>query len=127
MAVFHLQSRDINHYIIRREIIKDIALREITEAQVSGQRHGHAGEHADAGRVVGNAREAVHSRCFERAVDEEAIVVADEGEGDDADGLEDAVVNQEAPFELAAKLGCLDGALRYDGQDDDHHRDQGEA
>jgi hypothetical protein len=39
------------------------------------------------------ASEAVHGGCFEGAVDEEAVVVADEGERDDADGLEDAVVD----------------------------------
>jgi len=45
---------------------------------------------------VRDARKAVHGGLAQGSVDKEAVVVADEGEGDDADGLEDSVVDKEA-------------------------------
>ena len=48
--------------------------------------------------------------------------MADEGEGDDADGLEDACVDgEEWEGELAARGGRDAESLGYDGYDDDEH------
>ena len=52
-------------------------------------------------------------------------MVADEGEGDNADGLEDTVVDQQAAFELASQVGRLERSLGDDRDDYNHHGDQG--
>lgn len=43
-----------------------------------------------------DACKAVHGRLAQGPVDQEAVVVADESEGDDPNGLEDSVVDEEA-------------------------------
>ena len=49
-------------------------------------------------------------------------MVADEGEGDYADGLEDAGVDgEEREGEFPARRGVDEEALRDDGEDDDEH------
>ena len=48
-----------------------------------------------------NSCEAIERRLSKRAVYEEAVVVADECEGDDTDGLEDARVDQEGALKRA--------------------------
>lgn len=72
--------------------------------------------------------EAVESRCLEGAVYEEGVVVTDEGEGDDSDGLKYAIIDgEQAPAEGASGV-CRDREnLGHYGQEDDHHADQGQC
>ena len=51
-------------------------------------------------------------------------MMTDEGEGYHADGLEDAVVDEEAALKLPAELRRLDRSLRDDGEKDNDHRDE---
>ena len=50
-------------------------------------------------------------------------MVADEGEGDYADGLEDAGVDEKGTFYGAFEVGRREGSLDYDCEDDDEHGD----
>ena len=54
-------------------------------------------------------------------------MVAHERKRDDADGLEDAVVYEQASSEWTAQVGRLHRPLSDDGKDDDDHGDQGET
>ena len=72
--------------------------------------------------------EPVQRRRAQAAVDEERVVVADEREADDADGLEDAAAEEcEACARVAFELRVDVRAFDEDGEDDDDHADEREA
>jgi len=73
---------------------------------------------------VRNACKSIDSRFAEGTVDEEAVVVADEGESDYADCLEDAGADDEVATELALQFGGYAEGLRDYGHYDDSHADQ---
>lgn len=118
------QSCDVDHEIVCWEVVEDVALSLVAEDEVAAQCHDDAGNHGDTGGVVCDFGETIHGRCSQRAVDEKAVVVAYEGEGDDADGLEEAVVDEEATFELSSHGGGEKWTLGYDGDYDYEHADQ---
>ena len=90
----NLQSSNINNYIIRGEVIQDIALGLIAKRQVPSERHDETSQHGNSSREMRDSCEAVHGRRFERAVNKKTVVMADEGKRDDADGLEYTIVNE---------------------------------
>ena len=120
---FYSQSCNINHGIVGGEIIQDIALREVAEAQITGQCHCHAREHADTSREMRDFGETVHSWCLQRAIDEERVMMTDKGEGYDANRLEDTGVDQKVASKRAADVGWLNRTLRDDCDDYDGHGD----
>jgi len=73
---------------------------------------------------VCNACKSIDRRFAERAVDEEAVVVADEGESDYANCFEDAGADDEVAAELALQFGGYAESLRDYGHYDDGHTDQ---
>lgn len=62
-----------------REVVKNVALCERPEGEEAGERHGEAGDERDEGAVVGDGGKAVDGWCTEGAVNEEGVVVTDEG------------------------------------------------
>ena len=71
-----------------------------------------------------NACKSIDRRFAERAVDEEAVVVADEGESDYANCFEDAGSDDEVTAKLALQFGGYAESLRDYGHYDDGHTDQ---
>ena len=47
------EAGDIDDYIIRREVVEDVAFGHGAEGDEAGEGHGKACEHADGGTVVG--------------------------------------------------------------------------
>ena len=76
-----LQSCNVDHDIIAGEVVEHVALGPVAKRQKTSQRHDQAGQHGDGSGEVGDAGEAVESGFLEGAVDEEAVVVADESWG----------------------------------------------
>ena len=74
-----------------------------------------------------NACKSIDRRFAEGAVDEEAVVVADEGESDYADCFEDAGADDEVATKLALRFGGYTEGLRNYGHYDDSHTDQCQA
>jgi len=112
---------------VRGEVVEHVALSVGAEGEEAGKGHDQAREHGHAGRPVGDAGEAVEGGLAQRAVDEERVVMADEGKGDDADGLEDAGCDQEQAAQGAAVVAGDADALGDDGDDDYEHADQREG
>lgn len=97
------------------EVVEYVAIGEGAEGEEAGEGHGEAGEEGDYGADVGEEGEAGEGGRGKGGVDEEGVVVADEGcgvldwllgggkgegtgeggqtEGYDADGLENADVD----------------------------------
>ncbi|KFZ03873.1 hypothetical protein V502_10585, partial [Pseudogymnoascus sp. VKM F-4520 (FW-2644)] len=63
------------------EVIEHVAIGEGAEGEEAGEGHGEAGEEGDDGADVGEEGEAGEGRRGEGGVDEEGVVVADEGCG----------------------------------------------
>lgn len=68
-----------------------------------------------------NPGEPVNGRFTQGAVNEEAIMVADESERDDANRLEDSAVNDEGTTQFASRLRGNAECLRDDCHDDNDH------
>lgn len=73
------EAGDVDHEVVGGEVVEHVALGGGPEGEEAGEGHGETGEHGDGGGVVGDAGEAVESGFAEGAVDEEGVVVADEG------------------------------------------------
>lgn len=71
-----------------------------------------------------NACESIDGGFAEGAVDEEAVVVADEGESYHADCFEDAGSDDEVATKLALQFGGYTEGLCDYGHYDDSHTDQ---
>lgn len=121
-ATQYLHSRNIDDDIVRRKIVQNITLRLVAEGQIPGQRHRHTSDHTNRSRVVRDSRETIHRRRLQRAVDQKAVVVADECKRDDADCLEHLAIDEDAPANLASQLGRLNRALCHHSAYDDKHR-----
>ena len=92
--MFRPKARDVDHDIVGWEVVQHVAFGHVAECDVAAECHCQTCEHGDRSRVVGDACEAVHGRFAERTIDQKTVVVADKGERNDTDGLEDAAVNQ---------------------------------
>jgi hypothetical protein len=66
-----------------------------------------------------NARKAIDRGFTQGTVDEQAVVMAYEGEGYYTNCLEDAIVNDERATQLPPGFGGDPEGLSYDGKDDD--------
>lgn len=73
------QPRDVDHGVVGGEVVEHIALRLVAEGEEPGERHDEAGHHGHARADVRDLGEAVDGGLLEGAVDEERVVVADEG------------------------------------------------
>lgn len=62
------EARDVDEDVVGWEIVQDVSLGEGTEGEEAGKRHAEAGEHADAGAVVGYQGEAVEGWGAEGAI-----------------------------------------------------------
>jgi hypothetical protein len=71
----NVQTCNIDHDTIRREIIEHVAFGFVSKGKKTSKCHGQTGKHGDAGGVVSDPSESVEGGCFERAVDEETIMV----------------------------------------------------
>lgn len=72
------QARDVDHGVVRGEVVEHVAQGLVAEGEEAGEGHEEAGEHGDACGEVGDSAEAVDGWCLEGTVDEEGVVVADE-------------------------------------------------
>lgn len=63
------ESGDVDQDVIGGEVIEDVSLCVGAEGEETGEGHGEAGEHADAGAVVGYEGEAVEGWGAKGAVD----------------------------------------------------------
>lgn len=84
------------------EVVEDVASGEGAEGEEPGEGHGEASEEGDERAVMRDGGEAVHCWGSEGAVDEEGVVMADECEGDDSNGLKEAVVDEERFVDVAS-------------------------
>ena len=73
------QAGHVDHGVVGREVVEHVAQRLVAKREEAAERHDEAGEHGDAGGVVRHAGEVVDGGRLEGAVDEEGVVVADEG------------------------------------------------
>merc|ERR1712000_211911 len=89
------ETCDINPGVVAGEVVEHVAEGLVAEDEKPGQRHDETRHGGGADGVVRYAGEVVDRRSLEGAVDEEGVVMADEGKGDDADGLEDTTVNSQ--------------------------------
>ena len=69
-------------------------------------------------------RKSIESWLLERAVYEHAVMVAYEGEGDNADCLENAGIDEKRALQLTFRVRRNAVALRDDRYQDDQHADQ---
>lgn len=115
------EASDVDHEVVIWKVVEHVAKRLVAECEIARQRHNETRNQRDARAVVCNAREAVDGRLAKGAVDEEAVVMADESEGDDPNGLEDAVIDDEGATQLALELGGYTERLCYDSHNDDNH------
>jgi hypothetical protein len=65
------QARNVNHDVVGREVVEDIAFGFVTECEEATDGHKKTGNHGDSRGVVSYLRKAVQSRCFEGAIDQE--------------------------------------------------------
>ena len=96
---------------------------ETSEIQIAGKCHSKTSKHRDAGGVVRDLGKSVHGWLLKRSVDEQAIVVADEGKRDDTDSLEDAIVNDQGTLDRTLHLSRNPRALGDDCDNNDEHTD----
>lgn len=73
------EAGDVDHGVVAAEIVEHVAEGLVAEDEKAGQRHDEAGHGGGSHGVVRHAGEVVNCRGFEGAVDEEGVVVADEG------------------------------------------------
>lgn len=73
------QPRHVDHRVVGGEIIEHIAQGLVAKGEKPREGHQQAGEHGDARGEVRYFAETVDGRSLEGAIDEEGIVMADEG------------------------------------------------
>lgn len=86
------QARNVHQDIIIRKIVQNVPHGLGSESEIATKSHNKTCDQGDASRVVRHPRETVNSRFAQGAIDEKRVVVADESEGNDADGLEESRV-----------------------------------
>ena len=118
------EARNVDHEVVIWEVVKHVAQRLVAKGQVARESHDETCDQGDAGAIVCYAREAVDGGFAQGAVDEQAIVMADESEGYDANGFEYTRVDNKRAAELAFGFGRYTECLCRDGYDDDNHADQ---
>lgn len=89
------ETSNIHHEVVVRKVVKHIAQGLVAECEVAGQSHDEARDQRDTRAVVCNTREAVDGWLAEGAINEKAVVMADESEGYNAYSLENAGVDDE--------------------------------
>lgn len=76
----HVQAKaqpcNIDHGVVGWEVVEHIALCLVAKGEKPSQRQRQTGHHGDTSRVVRDFGEPVDRRFFERAVDEEGVVMA---------------------------------------------------
>lgn len=70
------EACNVDHGVVGGEVIEDVALGEGAEGEEAGEGHKEASEHGDGGAVMRHTGEAIDCGGFERAVDEEGVMVA---------------------------------------------------
>lgn len=70
-----LQSRYVDHNVIRREIIQDIALRFSPKEEKACQAHSQAQKQRYCRGIVGDLGKAIQGRLLEGTIDQETVVV----------------------------------------------------
>jgi hypothetical protein len=114
-----------------REVIQYVPLRLLREHHIRA--HRQCGARHERQRCAGmrDLREPVERGRAQAPIDQQAVVVAHEGEGHDADGGEDVFAYDGRRGEWgewwASEVGGNPGGLKEDGKDDDEHADEGEA
>lgn len=73
------ETGDVDHGIIAREVVQDVAESLVAEGEETSERHDETGGHGDAGGVMSYAREVIDCWCAEGAVDQQGIMVTDKG------------------------------------------------
>lgn len=121
------QACKIHHCIICWEVVQDVSLCLGPEGEIPRQRHRETSQHADERAGVRDDGEAVEGGRAQRAVDQEAVVVADESKGYDADGREEAREMEEGFRDGATEGRGLTGPAEEDGQEDEKHGEQGKG
>ena len=70
-----LQSCYVDHDIVWRKVVQHISLGIGPESKETRDTHNQAHGQRNPGRIVGDHGKAIHGRFFERAIDQEAIVI----------------------------------------------------
>lgn len=112
------ESCNVHHQIVFRKVVQHVAHRLVPECEISREGHDQARKQRDACTVVCDARKSVDGGLSQGAVDEETVMMANECERYDADGLEDARMDDQRAAQLASGFGWDAERLRDDGHDD---------
>ncbi|TGO86853.1 hypothetical protein BPOR_0272g00110 [Botrytis porri] len=73
------ETGEVDEGVCGGEVVKDVAKGFGAEGEEAREGHEETGDHGDGGAVVCYGGEAVDGGGLEGAVDEEGVVVADEG------------------------------------------------
>lgn len=81
-----------------REVVQNITLRLVCENEECGDRESARAYEGNYGGYVRHLREPIEGRRSQASIDEERVVVTDEGETDDAYRLKNAWFNYGKPL-----------------------------
>lgn len=70
-----VQSSNVDHDVLSRKVVEDVALCGAAEVQIPREGHGKTGYAGNAGRHVCDLRKAIHGRLLERAIDKKTVMV----------------------------------------------------
>ena len=71
----HIQSSDIDHEVIAREVVQYITLSFVSKCQKASQGHGQTSEHRREGGKMGYACESVYRGFLQRPINQKGIMV----------------------------------------------------